>query len=40
MKEYYLFLDESKSNSNFRNFTLGGVAIEKMSMRIMLDLKL
>lgn len=29
MKEYYLFLDESKPNTNFRNFTLGGVAIEK-----------
>lgn len=29
MKEYYLFLDESKPNSNFENFTLGGVAIEK-----------
>lgn len=29
MKEYYLFLDESKPNSNFNNFTLGGVVIEK-----------
>lgn len=29
MKEYYLFLDESKPNTNFENFTLGGVAIEK-----------
>ena len=29
MKEYYLFLDESKPNPNFRNFTLGGIAIEK-----------
>ena len=29
MKEYYLFLDESKPNSNFQNFTLGGVVIEK-----------
>lgn len=29
MKEYILFLDESKPNSNFQNFTLGGVAIEK-----------
>ncbi|MCM1125685.1 MAG: DUF3800 domain-containing protein [Lachnospiraceae bacterium] len=29
MKEYYLFLDESKPNTNFQNFTLGGVAIEK-----------
>lgn len=29
MKEYYLFLDESKPNSNFKNFTLGGIAIEK-----------
>lgn len=29
MKEYYLFLDESKPNTNFRNFTLGGVVIEK-----------
>lgn len=29
MKEFYLFLDESKPNTNFENFTLGGVAIEK-----------
>lgn len=29
MKEYYLFLDESKPNTNFRNFTLGGAVIEK-----------
>ncbi|MBQ6888689.1 MAG: DUF3800 domain-containing protein [Lachnospiraceae bacterium] len=29
MKEYYLFLDESKPNTNFQNFTLGGIAIEK-----------
>ena len=29
MKEYLLFLDESKPNDNFRNFTLGGIAIEK-----------
>jgi len=29
MNEYYLFLDESKPNSNFQNFTLGGVIIEK-----------
>lgn len=29
MKEYYLFLDESRPNTNFRNFTLGGVVIEK-----------
>ena len=29
MKEYYLFLDESKPNMNFPNFTLGGIAIEK-----------
>lgn len=29
MKEYYLFLDESKPNTNFRNFTLGGVVVEK-----------
>lgn len=29
MKEYCLFLDESKPNTNFQNFTLGGVAIEK-----------
>ena len=29
MKEYYLFLDESKPNTNFRNFTLGGVVIEE-----------
>lgn len=28
MKEYILFLDESKPNTNFQNFTLGGVAIE------------
>ncbi len=30
MKEYYLFLDESKPNTNFQNFTLGGIVIEKM----------
>lgn len=29
MAEYYLFLDESKPNTNFRNFTLGGIAIQK-----------
>ncbi len=29
MKEYFLFLDESKPNSNFPNFTLGGIAIKK-----------
>lgn len=29
MEEYYLFLDESKPNSNFENFTLGGVAVNK-----------
>lgn len=29
MKEDYLFLDESKPNTNFRNFTLGGVVIEE-----------
>ncbi|WP_310602397.1 DUF3800 domain-containing protein [Anaerosporobacter sp.] len=29
MKNYYLFLDESKPNSNFSNFTLGGIVIEK-----------
>lgn len=29
MKEYYLFLDESKPNSNFDNFTLGGICILK-----------
>lgn len=29
MQEYYLFLDESKPNTNFKNFTLGGIAIEK-----------
>lgn len=29
MKEYILFLDESKPNTNFQNFTLGGVIIEK-----------
>lgn len=29
MKEYYLFLDESKPNANFMNFTLGGVIVEK-----------
>ena len=29
MKEYFLFLDESKPNTNFKNFTLGGIAIEK-----------
>ena len=29
MKEYYLFLDESKPNTNFRNFTLAGVVVEK-----------
>lgn len=30
MKEFYLFLDESKPNTNFQNFTLGGIVIEKM----------
>ncbi|WP_270639795.1 DUF3800 domain-containing protein [Longibaculum muris] len=29
MNEYYLFLDESKPNSNFKNFTLAGYAISK-----------
>lgn len=29
MNDYYLFLDESKPNSNFNNFTLAGVVIEK-----------
>ncbi len=29
MKEYFLFLDESKPNSNFENFTLGGIIVEK-----------
>ncbi len=29
MKEYILFLDESKPNTNFRNFTLGGIVVEK-----------
>lgn len=29
MKEYYLFLDESKPNSNFENFTLGGIVVER-----------
>lgn len=29
MNEYYLFLDESKPNTNFQNFTLGGILIEK-----------
>lgn len=29
MKEYILFLDESKPNTNFQNFTLGGIVIEK-----------
>lgn len=29
MKEYILFLDESKPNTNFENFTLGGIAVEK-----------
>ncbi|MDO5413971.1 MAG: DUF3800 domain-containing protein [Bacillota bacterium] len=28
MSTYQLFLDESKPNSNFNNFTLGGIAIE------------
>lgn len=31
MKEYYLFLDESKSNTNFQNFTLAGIAVEKQN---------
>lgn len=39
MKEYYLFLDESKPNTNFRNFTLGGVVIEKIYMRTTYDQK-
>lgn len=34
MKEYYLFLDESKPNTNFPNFTLGGVAIEREKYEI------
>jgi len=29
VREYYLFLDESKPNSNFENFTLGGIILEK-----------
>lgn len=29
MQEYYLFLDETKPNTNFRNFTLGGLIVEK-----------
>lgn len=29
MKEFLLFLDESKPNTNFQNFTLGGIAVEK-----------
>lgn len=29
MKEFYLFLDESKPNTNFCNFTLGGIVVEK-----------
>lgn len=29
MNEYILFLDESKPNTNFQNFTLGGIVIEK-----------
>lgn len=38
MKEYYLFLDESKPNTNFRNFTLGGVwSLKKAFTRTMLD---
>lgn len=28
MEQYYLFLDESKPNSNFENFTLAGVVIK------------
>lgn len=29
MKEYLLFLDESKPNTNFQNFTLGGIIVER-----------
>lgn len=29
MKEYILFLDESKPNTNFQNFTLGGIVVER-----------
>ena len=29
MTEYMLFLDESKPNTNFCNFTLGGIIVEK-----------
>lgn len=29
MNEFYLFLDESKPNTNFNNFTLGGIIVEK-----------
>ena len=36
MKEYFLFLDESKPNTNFQNFTLGGIAIEKETYELKL----
>ena len=29
MKDFFLFLDESKPNTNFQNFTLGGIGVEK-----------
>jgi len=29
VNEYFMFLDESKPNSNFENFTLGGIIVEK-----------
>lgn len=36
MKKYILFLDESKPNTNFSNFTLGGIAIEKETYELKL----
>lgn len=36
MNQYLLFLDESKPNTNFRNFTLGGIVIEKNAYEMQL----
>lgn len=40
MNEYYLFLDESKPNTNFKNFTLGGYTINKQEYESKLKPKL
>lgn len=40
MNEYYLFLDEPKPNTNFKNFTLGGYTINKQEYESKLKPKL